>query len=246
MDEDRKRFFLESTQPPKPKSKTKYLIGAFVATALVFYGCSSEPDTTKDPAPAETNNAVGQRLKDDNGVEYTLIDNGDGTETAKYDDGKSVTFKRQEDGSLDYLYGTAGLIAGLAAGYYLFHGYQNTGNFGRWDSANNRYAVSEPLKRNDQNTPGGSGAGALKSNNNTTVKTSTPAANNSNVNNATTPQNSTNNTTAKNPAPATNNSKVNLSKDSTVTSKTPTTSTAKSTAKSGFGTAGARGGSAAS
>ena len=239
MDEDRKRFFLESTQPPKPKSKTKYLIGAFLTTALVIYGCSSEPDSAKNPTPAETNTAVGQRLKDDSGNEYTLIDNGDGTETAKYDDGKSVTFRRQEDGSLDYLSGTAGLIAGMAAGYYLFHGYQNTGNLGRWDSANNRYAVSEPLKRNDQNTPGGGGAGALSSNNNSAAKNPAPDANNSNANHATSPRNSNNNSAAKNPAPPANNSRVNLSKDRAVTSKTPTTSAAKS----GFGSAGARGGS---
>ena len=125
-------------------NKTKYLVGAFVATALLMGGCGDE-ETTEVPAQNQTQSLAGQRLTDDNGVEYTLIDNGDGTETARYDDGRSVTFRRQEDGSLDFLSGTAGLLAGMAAGYFLFHGFNNPG--GNWDASRNRYTVSEPLKR---------------------------------------------------------------------------------------------------
>ncbi len=105
-------------------SKTKYLVGAFLATALVIYGCGS--DTEENAEPVENGENLGQRLADDTGAEYTLIDNGDGTETARYDDGRAVTFRRQEDGSLDYVAGVAGLIAGMAASYYLFHGFSNT------------------------------------------------------------------------------------------------------------------------
>ena len=98
--------------------KTKYLVGTFLATALLIGGCS-DSETVEETAPVEnsqTQKLAGQRLTDDNGMEYTLIDNGDGTETARYDDGRSVTFQRQEDGSLSYLAGAAGLIAGMAAG----------------------------------------------------------------------------------------------------------------------------------
>ena len=137
--------------------KTQYLIGAFIATALIVGGCGD--DTAETPAQTKENEVIGQRLKDDNGVEYTLIDNGDGTETAKYDDGRSVTFRRQEDGSLDFVSGAAGLIAGMAAGYFLFHGLNSGG--GTWDASRNRYTVNEPLKRDERNSTGGGGAGAL-------------------------------------------------------------------------------------
>ena len=220
----------------KPKSKTKYVIGAFLATALVISSLSSDSDknnnanqtsTTESTTNESSTNAGGQRLTDDNGNEYTLVDNGDGTETAAYDDGKSVTFQRQEDGSLDYLAGTAGLIAGLAAGYYMFHGFSNTNaNKGTWDAYRNRYTVSEPLKRNDTASGGGGGStSATKSNSSTTATSSTA-----------------NTSTAKDTAASTNNnSKVNLSKDSSSSKSSSSASTSSSSsAKSGFGSAGAR------
>ena len=184
-----------------------------MATALLIGGCSDE---TENPVPAETTqNLAGQRLTDDNGVEYTLIDNGDGTETARYDDGRSVTFRRQEDGSLDFLSGTAGLIAGMAAGYFMFHGFSSPA--GNWNAAQNRYTVSEPLQRRDNNTTAGGSAGKTPSS--ATSSTSNPS-NAANANSSNT---------------ANSNSKVNLSKDSS--------SSTNSSAKTGFGTAGARGGS---
>ncbi len=193
-------------------NKTKYLVGAFLATALIVGGCGEDEETTTAPETT-TEKLAGQRLTDDNGVEYTLIDNGDGTETARYDDGRSVTFKRADDGSLDYLYGAAGLLAGMAAGYYLFHGFSRPA--GTWNAAQNRYTISEPLQRtNNQNTtaPGGS-AGKVSSTQNNSSNTSNSA-----------------------------NSKVNLSKDNAGT-KPAATSSSNSSAKTGFGTAGARGGS---
>ena len=194
-------------------TKTKYLVGAFVATALLMGGCGDE-ETAEVPAQNQTQSLAGQRLTDDNGVEYTLIDNGDGTETARYDDGRSVTFRRQEDGSLDFLSGTAGLIAGMAAGYFLFHGFSSPA--GTWNSTTNRYTVSEPLQRRSTPTSAASTAN--------TAKPSTPSSNATSSNTNSTAANSAN-----------SNSKVNLSKDSS--------SSTNSSAKSGFGTAGARGGS---
>ena len=199
----------------KKKSKTKYLVGTFLATALLMGGCFSD-DEAENSVPAETQqNLAGQRLTDDNGVEYTLIDNGDGTETARYDDGRSVTFRRQEDGSLDFLSGTAGLIAGMAAGYFMFHGFSSPA--GNWNAAQNRYTVNEPLQRRDSTTAGG----AATSNRNSTTQNSSTATNaNSNT--------------------ANSNSKVNLS---TAPKTNVNSSSSNSSAKTGFGTAGARGGS---
>lgn len=171
-------------------TKTKYLVGAFMATALLMGGCFSDDKQETPVSNATTEKLAGQRLTDDNGVEYTLIDNGDGTETARYDDGRSVTFRRQEDGSLDFLSGTAGLIAGMAAGYFLFHGFNSGG--GTWDASRNRYTVNEPLQRRNTNTT--AGAPSASSN---AQKSST--ATNSNTN---------------------SNSKVNLSKDSASSSST--------------------------
>lgn len=208
--------------------KTKYLVATFLATALLTGGCSDSENVEENPASAETSQTqklAGQRLTDDNGVEYTLIDNGDGTETARYDDGRSVTFRRQEDGSLDYLYGAAGLIAGMAAGYYLFHGFSSPA--GTWNSATNRYTVSEPLRRRD--TP--------------TASTGTSSRPSSSA------SSSTPNTSANSSASNSSNSKVNLSKEGTPSSSASSSnskvnlskeSSSSSSAKSGFGGAGAR------
>ena len=176
-----------------------------MATALLMGGCSDE---TENPVPAETQqNLAGQRLTDDNGVEYTLIDNGDGTETARYDDGRSVTFRRQEDGSLDFLSGTAGLIAGMAAGYFMFHGFSSPS--GNWNAAQNRYTVSEPLQRRDNNSNAGGALGKTSNRDNS----------------------------------SNSNSKVDLSKDNATPKTNMNSSNSNSPAKTGFGNAGARGGS---
>ena len=165
MDDDRKNLPVTEKKPddePTPAKKALAIVAAFGLVVAV--------DMYEDDSADQQEIAAEQRLTDDNGVEYTLIDNGDGTETAKYDNGDSVTFKRQEDGSLDYLAGTAGLIAGMAAGYYLFHGYQNTGNLGKWDAAKNRYAVSEPLKLSDRNNAVGGGGYVGSKNNASSAK----------------------------------------------------------------------------
>lgn len=201
--------------------KTKYLVGTFLATALLIGGCSDSENVEENPAPAEnsqTQKLAGQRLTDDNGMEYTLIDNGDGTETARYDDGRSVTFQRQEDGSLNYLAGAAGLIAGMAAGYYLFHGFSRPA--GTWNSSTNRYMISEPLRR--ENTSGTYTSRPASSANSSTPNSSTATNSNSKVN--------LSKESAPSSAATSSNSKVNLSKEST----------SSSSAKSGFGGAGAR------
>jgi hypothetical protein len=83
-------------------------------------------------------------FKDEKGAEYTLTENEDGTETATYEDGSYVTFRREEDGSLKYIAGTAGLLAGLAAGYYAFHGLSGGGGY--YNSRTQRYTSSTQVK----------------------------------------------------------------------------------------------------
>lgn len=196
--------------------KTKHLVGAFLATALIISGCGD--DTAEQPVtetPQTQTKLAGQRLTDDSGVEYTLIDNGDGTETARYDDGRAVTFRREEDGSLDYISGAAGLLAGMAAGYFLFHGFSSPA--GTWDSSRNRYTVSEPLRREERNSNVGG----------TSARPSSSSASTSNP-----PAASTSST-----RPASSSSGgVNLEKPAA-------SSSSSSSAKTGFGSAGARAGS---
>ena len=136
-------------------SKTTKLITAFTltATTLMFSGCGfssllNDEDTTSHHSSSNsddlyTSDYEDQQLMDDNGKKYTLHQNDSGSETARYEDGQEVTFKRDEHGNLDYISGSAGLLAGLAAGYFLFHGFNPPA--GAWNSATNRYAVSEPL-----------------------------------------------------------------------------------------------------
>ena len=113
--------------------KTLAILSCFtaVATTVMFTGCASDDADF-------SNGYEDQTLKDDNGAQYTLHQNEDGSETADYGNGKQVTFQRDSDGNLHYLSGAAGLIGGLAAGYFLFHGLNSPS--GSWyDSTSKRY-----------------------------------------------------------------------------------------------------------
>ena len=59
--------------------KTKKMLAIFsaVATTMMFSGCSNFDNTSY--------------IEDDNGERYQLIENPDGTETARYSNGKEVT-----------------------------------------------------------------------------------------------------------------------------------------------------------
>ena len=136
-------------------SKTTKLITAFTltATTLMFSGCGFSSLFEEDNVSSQhsnnnsddlyTSDYEDQQLMDDNGKKYILHQNDSGSETARYEDGQEVTFKRDEHGNLDYISGSAGLLAGLAAGYFLFHGFNPPA--GAWNSATSRYAISEPL-----------------------------------------------------------------------------------------------------
>lgn len=130
--------------------KTKKMLAIFsaIATTMMFSGCS--------------NSDQASYIEDDNGERYQLIENPDGTETARYRDGREVTFKRDDDGNLTFLSGAAGLLGGLAAGYYLHKGLSAPQN-GYYDSSSNRY-ISRPLRDDDKKRANNSmvNAGATK------------------------------------------------------------------------------------
>lgn len=120
----------------KLSKKTAGVLAAFMAVSstVIFTGCTDEQHTESP----DDETYEDQVLKDDNGKEYTLHKNEDGTETATYKDGQSTTFRRDGDGNLNYVSGTAGLLGGLAAGYFLFHGF-NSPTGGYYDAASRRY-----------------------------------------------------------------------------------------------------------
>ena len=88
-------------------------------------------------------NAGEARLKDSYDRRLTLLNNGDGTETALYDDETAVTFGHDGAGSLVWLYGTASLLAPLAPNYFAFHGFSYPG--GTMDLAHMTYRADAPL-----------------------------------------------------------------------------------------------------
>ena len=88
-------------------------------------------------------NAGEARLADAYDRRYTLLNNGDGTETALYDDSTAVTFRHDGAGDLVWLFGTASLLAPLAPNYFAFHGFSYTG--GTMDLAHMTYRTNAPL-----------------------------------------------------------------------------------------------------
>lgn len=172
--------------------KTLAIVAGFTATATTFFfaGCAEETASGEQTV-----------LKDDAGETYTLRQNSDGTETADYGDGREVTFRREDDGTLSPISGTAGLLTGLAAGYFLFHGFQLPSG-SHFDTNTNRYVVNGT----PQKITGEKRRQALS--------TYVPS------------------------------SSTRTSTEKAATAKGSAKSTAQSPAKSGFGSAGARGGGA--
>lgn len=160
--------------------KTKKMLAIFsaIATTMMFSGCS--------------NSDQASYIEDDNGERYQLIENPDGTETARYRDGREVTFKHDDDGNLTFLSGAAGLLGGLAAGYYLHKGLSAPQN-GYYDSSSNRY-ISRPLRDDDKKRANNSTANAAAALAATSSNNSTGSSSVSKVESA--PKTSTSNTTS--------------------------------------------------
>lgn len=112
---------------------------SILSASLIISGCSDNSSEV---------------LVDDFGQQYRIYTNDDGSETIRYlndqypDDedatinDSSVTIKRNEDNSIDYISGNESLILGLAAGYLLFHGV-NTNL--QYDYDRKRYVPSTPV-----------------------------------------------------------------------------------------------------
>lgn len=138
------------------KRTTLVLAGFFAAASLLSAGCHDlHPDKryfeTQDPPafpPADAASAVPSEQEgpvtftDQNGEEVTVTPNPDGTETATYADGRSVTFRRADDGSLSVTDGMAPLLGGFAAGYLLARGF--SGGTGYYDTERRRYTATTP------------------------------------------------------------------------------------------------------
>ena len=129
--------------------KTARILAAFTAAsvACVAAGCSDEDESASLDYEYED-----EQMVDDAGNPYTLHRNEDGTETAVYDDGREVTFQRDENNNLNFISGTAGLLSGLAMGYFLFHGLQPS-QPGYYDKNTGRYVARgnmQPLTKEER------------------------------------------------------------------------------------------------
>ena len=134
----------------KPSKKTIYLTGAFAAVAglvgVYSYWNDISYAVCDKVYPEAKEGEV--RLKDSQGNRYSLLNHGDGKETALYDDNRSVTFHRDNSGNLVWDAGLAGLLPTIAAGYYMFHGFNPP--TARMDGRTMTYRVASPLKPYEQ------------------------------------------------------------------------------------------------
>lgn len=214
-------------------NKTKMLVLKFISSSLILStslslsGCISEDVDINETGEYLSEVSLDKNeLIDENGRKYSLIENSDGTETALFEDGQSITFRRSSSGELelispkndsDLIDTGLGFLAGMATSYFIYKGLTPpTGHIvgNRYipdtrpssissvdrDSYYNRYI--EDIKKKRQTTGGGTVASPSKSS-------------------------------------------VDLSKHSNYSSK-PTVTPPSSSAKSGFGSIGVARGSAVS
>ena len=130
----------------KPSKKTIYITSAFAAVAGIVGVSSYWNDIAYavcDKIYPEANDGE-VRLKDNQGNRYSLLNHGDGKETALFDDDRSVTFHREKDGSLVWDAGLASLLPSIAAGYYIFHGFNPP--TARMDGRTMTYRIAAPLQ----------------------------------------------------------------------------------------------------
>lgn len=132
-------------------SKTAAILAAFTAVSapLMMAGCGQQEKQQ------------GEALKDDQGRTYHLIKNEDGTETARYDNGEEVTFRRDENDNLNYVSGASSLLPMLLASYFLFHGIG--GYSGHYDRNTGNVLNNKPAYQQQQQQPTTNGAATNKS-----------------------------------------------------------------------------------
>ena len=142
-------------------AKTAAILAAFMAVsgaAVMMAGCGQEQQK-------DQKNQQEDVLTDENGRKYQLIKNDDGTETAKYENGDEVTFRRDDNDNLQYVSGMSSLLPMLMMSYFLFHGINGySGHYDRNTGSvlNDRPAYTEQ-KKNQNTTTYGTGSGAYKS-----------------------------------------------------------------------------------
>ena len=124
-------------------TKTVIIMSLFI-TAASLAGCADESDGM---------------LIDNDGNPYQIVDNEDGTKTAKYENGDHVTFRESEDGGLDFVDGTAMLLGGMALSYMASqYGSTHNGAYGYYDSGSKRFVPSQEIReRKEQAAHTGAG-----------------------------------------------------------------------------------------
>ena len=127
--------------------KSMAVVSGFLLTAMTLTsGCArEEPPVSTSSSYAADKQApadVPTSFQDAAGETVQLTHNADGTDTATYADGRSVTFRRDDDGNLSATSGTASLLTGIAAGYLLSQGF--SGGAGHYDTATRSYRVTRP------------------------------------------------------------------------------------------------------
>lgn len=147
-------------------AKTAAILAAFMAVsgaAVMMAGCGSTQQKDQQDQ--------GDVLTDEKGRKYRLVKNDDGTETAKYENGDEVTFRRDDNDNLQYVSGMSSLLPMLMMSYFLFHGINGySGHYDRNTGSvlNDRPAYTEQ-KKNPNYTNGSSTYQSGKSSGKTTV-----------------------------------------------------------------------------
>ena len=119
-------------------NKTKMLVLKFISSSLILStslslsGCISEDvDINETEEYLSEVSLDKNELIDENGRKYSLIENSDGTETALFEDGQSITFRRSSSGELELISSEddsdlidtgLGFLAGMATSYFIYKG----------------------------------------------------------------------------------------------------------------------------
>lgn len=119
---------------------TKNLLTKLLSTSLIIstsFAISACCDEKIDEIDSEVfdelaDQNTSQKLIDSDGNYYILTDNNDGTETAVFENGKSITFKRNDNNDLEIISAkneddsifedSASIISGMLIGYFLSKG----------------------------------------------------------------------------------------------------------------------------
>jgi hypothetical protein len=113
------------------KKREQVIISMFLSTSLVCSGCglisSSDFEAFKNNQEDEINSfqvaSLNEAtLKDKNDEQFTIIKNDNGTTTAKYDDGREVSFKVDDNGNMVYINGDKSLMENIYESYLSYLG----------------------------------------------------------------------------------------------------------------------------